>query len=145
MNANVVESMFKHLTQSYSEEEAREILIGKYPEQEGEIIMLSIRPEERTQLDNDMREVDKLVDAVRRKQSQKPAKVAKAVKAAKPAKVAKSPKAAKTPRGDSKMSKARELFAKAKDQSRKAMIAVFVKELGLSPVAASTYFYNCKK
>lgn len=142
MNANVVESMFKHLVQSYSEEEAREILIGKYPEQEGEIIMLSLRPEEQKQLDDDMREVDKLVEAVRRKQAQKPAKVAKAVKAPKPAKVA---KAAKTPRGDSKMSKARELFAKAKDQSRKAMIAVFVKELGLSPVAASTYFYNCKK
>lgn len=141
MNASVVKSMFNHLVQSYSDEEAREILIGKYPDQEGEIILLA---RERSGVDgdeDDMREVNELVEAVRRKQAAKPkvAKSPKAAKAPKPAKVA------KTPRGESKMSRARELFAKQKDQSRKAVIAVFVEKLGLSPVAASTYFYACKK
>lgn len=146
MNASVVKSMFNHLVQSYSEEEARDILIGKYPDQEGEIVLLSRERQGVAEAadQDDMREVNQLVDAVRRKQATAAIKPAKAPKAAK---VAKGPKVVKTvnPRGESKMQKARELFGAAKDQSRKAMIAVFVKELGLSPVAASTYFYNCKK
>lgn len=144
MNESVVKSMFNHLVQSYSAEEAREILIGKYPDQEGEIRLLVRDFTNDTEEDEaDMKQVETVVEAAKRKQQQfQKAKPAKAAKVAK--KAAKTP-VTRTARADSKMSRARELFAKQKDQSRKAVIAVFVKELGLSPVAASTYFYTCKK
>ena len=118
----VIASMFKHLTASYTPDEAREILVQKYPEQEGEINMLEVSR-------------DAVVEAIET-QTQK---LATAVKA-KTAKPVKAPKAKKA----SKMDRARELYAAAKDKSRGAMLEVFNKELGLSKAAASTYYYTVK-
>lgn len=120
----VIASMFKHLTASYTPDEAREILVQKYPEQEGEINMLEV---------SDVR--DAVVAAIETETT----KLATAVKA-KTAKPAKAPKAKKA----SKMDQARDLYAKATDKSRKNMLEVFNKELGLSKAAASTYYYTVK-
>lgn len=150
----VLESMFTHLTQSYSADDAREILIGKYPDQEGAILTFKLSStQDEVPLDADAPEQPIVLEKVSTAKAPKPAKViksvtAKAPKAAKPkvAKVAK-PKVAKAPKAKkaSKMDQARELYAKASDKSRKAMIELFGKKLGLSAAAASTYFYTVKQ
>jgi len=118
-NTQVIQSMFKHLTQSYSADEAREILVQKYPDATDQINSLEVSA------DAVETESKKLATAVKQK-------TAKAVKPAKAKKV-------------TKMDQARELYIKAKDKSRGAMIEVFGSELGLSKAAASTYFYTVKK
>lgn len=125
-SAAVMASMFKHLTQSYTADEAREILVQKYPEQEGDINLMSVEDVREAVGDAIETETAKLASAVKQK-------------TAKP-KAVKAPKAAKV----TKMDQARELYAAATDKSRKAMIEVFNKELGLSAAAASTYFYSVK-
>lgn len=147
----VLESMFNHLTQSYSADDAREILIGKYPEQEGVILTFKLSStSDEVPLEADAPEAPVVLEKVSTAKPPKAAKpkAEKAPKAAKPkvaAKVAK-PKAEKAPKAKkaSKMDQARELYAKASDKSRKAMIELFGKKLGLSPAAASTYFYTVK-
>ena len=121
----VIASMFKHLTASYTPDEAREILVQKYPEQEGEINMLEVSRD--AVVEAIETQTQKLATAVKQKTA-KPAKAAKVVKAKAP----------------SKMDRARELYAAAKDKSRGAMLEVFNKELGLSKAAASTYYYTVK-
>jgi hypothetical protein len=122
ISEQVIKSMYKHLTQSYSADEARDILIQKYPEAEGDIENLLTMD-----LTEDVEPVEAAEDTL--------AKVKKATAKQKPAKAPKS----------TKMSRAKELYNKAQDQSRGAMIELFTKELGLSKAAASTYFYSVKK
>lgn len=45
----------------------------------------------------------------------------------------------------SKLDQARELFHSSTDKSRKAIIQLFIDKIGLSPAAASTYFYSAQK
>lgn len=132
----VIASMFKHLTQSYSADEAREILIQKYPESEGDINALQV----------ETATAEAVADAIETQTEKLAAAVKQKTAKAKPAKVAKAPKAPKAPKVKkvTKMDQARELYAAASDKSRKAMIEVFGKELGLSAAAASTYFYTVK-
>lgn len=117
-NNQVIQSMFNHLVQSYSADEAREILIQKYPDAENDIQLMDATVE-------DQAEQSTLAAAVKQKTSKK---------VAKPAKV----------KTESKMDRARQLYNSATDKSRKAMLEVFNKELGLSKAAASTYFYTVK-
>lgn len=126
VSENVMASMFKHLTASYSPTDARVILKEKYPHATDAI---------------DGFEVDTSVTAesVGDAIENQTAKIKAAVKA----RIAK-PKAVKAPKAESKMDKARALYAAAEDKSRKAMIELFNKELGLSAAAASTYFYSVK-
>lgn len=132
----VIQSMYKHLVQSYDPAEAREILVQKYPEQEGDILTLQYEVVQSESADET--ETEQLASAVKQKVAKpaKPAKVAKvkAPKVAKPAKV----------KTETKMDKARALYEAASDKSRKAMIELFGKELGMSAAASSTYFYNIK-
>lgn len=123
-SAAVMQSMFNHLTASYTQDEAREILVQKYPEQEGAIKTFQVAAKDEAETEST--ETTKLATAVKQK-------------TAKP-KAVKAPKAVKV----TKMDQARELYAAATDKSRKAMIEVFNKELGLSAAAASTYFYSVK-
>lgn len=118
VSEQVIKSMYKHLIQSYSSDEAREILVQKYPEAEGDIENLTI-------------EVDTAEPVVE-------TTLSKVKRAATKQKPAKAPK-------ESKMARARDLYVAATDKSRGAMIQVFGKELGLSKAAASTYFYTVKK
>lgn len=111
----LVKSMYKHLVLAYTSEEARDILLQKYPDAEGYMDELIDEADAEA-----LKQVNSLLEAVNSKQ--KPQKE-KAV---------------------TKMSRAHEMYAAAEDKSRKAMIALFVDELGLSKVAASTYYYNCK-
>lgn len=53
-------------------------------------------------------------------------------------------KADKTPRGPSKADKAREIYISMPGASRKAVIARFVSECGLTQAGASTYYQNIK-
>lgn len=126
VSENVMASMFKHLTASYSPTDARVILKEKYPHAADAI---------------DGFEVDTSVTAesVGEAIETQTAKIKAAVKA----RISK-PKAEKAPKAESKMDKARALYAAAEDKSRKAMIELFNKELGLSAAAASTYFYSVK-
>ena len=48
-------------------------------------------------------------------------------------------------RGESKLAKAKELYMNSSDKSRKSIIALFVKELGLSEACSSTYHATCRK
>lgn len=138
ISAAVMQSMFNHLTNNsgsaaaYSEDEAREILVQKYPEQESVIKTFQISTASTEADAEEVSDTEKLATAVK-------AKTAKP-KAVKPAKAPKAPKEAKV----TKMDRARELYAAASDKSRKAMIDVFGKELGLSAAAASTYYYTVK-
>jgi hypothetical protein len=123
VSENVMASMFKHLTASYSPTDARVILKEKYPHATDAI---------------DGFEVDTSVTAesVGEAIDTQTAKIKAAVKA----RISKP----KAPKAESKMDKARALYAAAEDKSRKAMIELFNKELGLSAAAASTYFYSVK-
>lgn len=138
VSKQVFQSMFNHLVQSYDPAEAREILIQKYPGQESDILDLNDDVDMTASEEQD----DEAEEVVIKTKASKPAKTAKPakIKAVKAPKVAKPAKEKKV----SKMDRARELYASATDQSRKAMIELFGKELGLSPAAASTYFYSVK-
>lgn len=124
----ILTAMFKHLTASYSADEAREILLQKYPDSASDIELIV----EETPVSSEAvvqaieSETEKLAEAVKQKVA-KPSK-------AKPVKV----------KAESKMDKARAIYAAAEDKSRKAMIEAFGKELGLSKAAASTYYYTIK-
>ena len=121
ISEQVIKSMYKHLTQSYSADEARDILVQKYPEAEGDIEVF---------LDAVQSEVPEVSEPVT-----DTVKIKKAVSKQKPAKEPKQ----------TKMTLARQLYIAAADKSRSAMIEVFGKELGLSKAAASTYYYTVKK
>ena len=133
-STKVIQSMFNHLAASYTEDEARDILVQKYPESEGEIKLLQPASYTVTKV-----EMGKVVSV---QEAQTDSDLTKAVKA----KVAKAPKAPKekAPRAETKADVARQLFADAEDKSRGAMIKVFMEKLGMSKAAASTYFYNVK-
>jgi len=128
-NTQVLTAMFKHLTASYSADEAREILLQKYPDAAGDIELIVAETPVSTESVTEAieTETEKLATAVKQKTA-KPKKE-KVVKA----------------KADSKMDKARAIYNAASDKSRKAMIEAFGKELGLSKAAASTYFYTVKK
>lgn len=150
VSTQVLQSMLNHLTASYTEEEAREILKQKYPD--AETVLASIRPENYRVTSVEMGSTIKVTEpstvSLTETTDDAPAtgNTAK-LKSAVKAKVAKQPKAAKAPKATkvSKVDQARELFAKATDQSRGAMIAIFMDKLGMSKAAASTYYYNIKK
>ena len=134
-STKVIQNMFNHLAASYTEDEARDILVQKYPESEGEIKLL--QPANFTVTKVEMGKVVSVTEA------QTGSDLTKAVKA-KVAKAPKAPKEAKAPRTETKADIARRLFAEAEDKSRGAMIKVFMEQLGMSKAAASTYFYNVK-
>lgn len=137
-NKETIQSMFNHLAVSYSADEAREILVQKYPEMEADIteLQLTVDPSKYGVTTVEMGKVTKRTEAGTGKD------LAEAVKA-KTKKVAK-PKAEKAPKAESKADIARKLYAEATDQSRGAMIKVFMEQLGMSKAAASTYYYNVK-
>ena len=122
MSNELIRTMFKHLVKTYSVDEAREILVTKYPNAEEFIAELDATEE---------------VQEVTNEPT--PEKVEKAVRSKA------TPKKVKKEKGPSKIDRARELYEAAEDKSRKAIIDLFVKELEMSKAAASTYYYNCKK
>lgn len=136
VSANVIQSMFNHLTASYSESEAREILVQKYPESESMIKEFKIDGLRTTVVE--MGKVKSVTEA-----STETAPAAVELKNAVKAKVAK-PKAEKAAKAPSKVDQAREIYEAAADKSRGAVIAVFMEKLGMSKAAASTYYYNIK-
>jgi hypothetical protein len=159
VTAQVVKSMYNHLIASYSPEEVKDILVAKYPEMEGEIELLmdpSQYGEDVARVavtDEVIAAIDAEVEATEVPKATK-ADLLAAVKAAtakpkkeKAPKVEKSakPKAEKAPKAESKADQARALYQASIDRSRKAMIELFVAELGMSKAMASTYFYACKK
>jgi hypothetical protein len=129
VSANVIQSMFNHLTASYSPDEAREILVQKYPESESTIKEFKVDSLRTTVVE--MGKVKSVTEAG--------SDLVTAVKT----KVAK-PKAEKAPKAESKADQARAMYLAAEDKSRAAMIALFQEKLGMSKAAASTYFYNVK-
>lgn len=134
VNKQTIQSMFNHLAMSYSEDEAREILLQKYPDMKKDIgeVTLTVDPSKYGVTTVEMGKVVKRTEAGK-------SDLAEAVKA----KTAK-PKAEKAPKAESKVDIARKLYASSKDQSRGAMIKVFMDKLGMSKAAASTYYYNIK-
>lgn len=136
VSANVIQSMFNHLTASYSENEARDILVQKYPESESMIKEFKIDGLRTTVVE--MGKVKSVTEA-----STETAPATVELKKAVKAKIAK-PKAEKAAKAPSKVDQAREIYEAAADKSRGAVIAVFMEKLGMSKAAASTYYYNIK-
>lgn len=132
VSTKVIESMFNHLSASYSEDEAREILAQKYPEAEATIAVL--KPTQYRVTTVQMGKVTKVTEPMTDEQ---------VLKAAVKAKVASAPKEL-FPKKESKADRARALYEAAADKSRGAMIKIFMEELNMSKAAASTYFYNVK-
>ena len=119
IGTKVIQNIFNHLTHSYSENEAREILKQRYPDKADTINMtVASKPS-----------MDVNVQV-----ASKPVKVAK-VKADKPVKTKKV----------SNMGRARTLYAEAADKSRGAITELFMKELGMEKTVAGTYFYVIKR
>lgn len=131
VSQEVFQTMFNHLTASYSADEARDILVQKYPESADEIAQM-VPTEFRTTIV----EMGKVAHVI------EPGADLKAAVKQKTAKV----KAVATDesKAPSKVDRARQLYADATDKSRAAVIAVFMAELGMSKAAASTYYYNVK-
>lgn len=129
VSANVIQSMFNHLTASYSPDEARDILVQKYPDAESTIKEFKVDSLRTTVVE--MGKVKSVTEAG--------SDLVTAVKT----KVAK-PKAEKAPKAESKVDQARAMYMSAENKSRSAMIALFQEKLGMSKAAASTYFYNVK-
>lgn len=137
----MIEVMFAHLMKTHSEQEARDLLIEKYPDSEGDILIFN--PNEDTEVELVTPTFEAAEAEVEAEVEAQPAE--KPAKAKKESKV-KAPKAEK-PAVEKKVSKvdqARELFQAAEDKSRGAMIKVFMEKLGFSKAAASTYFYNIR-
>lgn len=128
-SSNVFQSMFNHLAASYTPDEAKEIMIAKYPESESTIKEFKVDSLRTTVVE--MGKVKSVTEAG--------SDLVTAVKT----KVAK-PKAEKAPKAESKADQARAMYLAAEDKSRAAMIALFQEKLGMSKAAASTYFYNVK-
>lgn len=144
VSEKVLQAMYNHLIMSYSADEAKDLLIQKYPDAEADIELLVAEAEGddiAVNHDSAQADIDKLQKAVKAKVEAKP----KAKKAAKP-KAEKQPKVAK-PKGEkgSKVDQARDLYIAATDRSRTAIIELFMQKVGLTKAGASTYYYNLKK
>lgn len=121
MTTRNIQSLYNHLTKSYSAEEARDILVQKYPDAEDDIDFVIENP-----IEVEVAPVQELTKAVK-------AKVEK-----------KAEKKTRAKQTGSKMDQARQMYAAAEDKSRKAMMELFMSELGLGKAAASTYYYSVK-
>ena len=127
MSNELIRVMFKHLVKTYSLEQAREILVTKYPNSKELIMSLESVNEPEVVETVSEGALEKVKKAVKEKTA-KP-------KVVKPAKE----------RGESKADRAKKLYAELEDKTRKNVIAQFVEQIGLTPAAASTYYYNIKK
>lgn len=126
MSNELIRVMFKHLVKTYSVEQAKEILVTKYPNSKELIMSLeNVEPEVAETVSEDA--LEKVKKAVKEKTA-KP-------KVVKPAKE----------KAESKADRAKALYATLEDKTRKNVIAQFVEQIGLTPAAASTYYYNIKK
>jgi len=124
MSNELIRTMFKHLIKTYTVEEAKELLITKFPAATEFVKELSaddFKDEDRVQI----------------------AKVAR-VKAEKAVKEGKT-KRTRTTTGPSKKDRAMELYKNSLDKSRKDMIELFVNELEMAPSSASNMYHTCKR
>lgn len=151
-----IKAVMRNLMKDYCEEDARKLMIEKYPYLEGDIINISATdddtpvassPEpvvfetiddtfdEEAEIDvkDLIDDTEQLIDAVEAvvEETKKP------TKAVKPAKTS-------TARKDSKAARAREIYMNATDKSRKAIVALFVSELDMTSTAAGAYYYSTK-
>ena len=127
MSNELIRVMFKHLVKTYSLEQAREILVTKYPNSKELIMSLESVNEPEVVETVSEGALEKVKKAVKEKTA-KP-------KVVKPAKE----------KGESKADRAKKLYAELEDKTRKNVIAQFVEQIGLTQAAASTYYYNIKK
>ena len=134
-STNVIQSMFNHLTASYSADDAKEILVQKYPDSESVIKEFTV-----DSLRTTVVEMGKVKSV---KEAGSDLVTAVKTKVAKP-KAEKAPKVEKAPKAESKADKARVMYTESEDKSRATMIAMFMEKLGMSKAMASTYFYSCK-
>ena len=136
----MIEVMFAHLMKTHSEQEARDLLIEKYPDSEGDILIFN--PNEDTEVELVTPSLEAVEVEAEVEIEAEPVKIKKEAKV----KVQKAPKveAPAVEKKASKADQARELFQAAEDKSRGAMIKVFMEKLGFSKAAASTYFYNVR-
>lgn len=135
VSANVIQSMFNHLTSSYSESEARDILVQKYPDSES--LIKEIKPENYRVTSVSMGKVKSVSEPVSIETDG--LKTAVKVKTAKP-KADKPVKEKKV----SNASRAREIIAASTDKSRDSIVAQFMEKLGMEKSVANAYFYHFK-
>lgn len=141
MTPSNIKALYTNYCKKHDPEVAFSMLVDKYPDLEGELLAIvdgeddSLPPEmtfeaPETYFDDKI-EPEIVTEAPKKVNETKRPKVTK-------------PKAEKST-APSKAQQAYDIYAKAVDQSRKAMMKVFIEQLGLTPNGASTYVANCKK
>jgi hypothetical protein len=133
VSANVIQSMFNHLSASYSADEAKDILVQKYPESETLIKEFKVDGLRTTVVE--MGKVKSVTEAG--------STVATDLKTAVKTKVAK-PKTESAPKKESKVDLARAMYNQSENKTRAVVVAMFMEKLGMSKAMASTYFYSCR-
>ncbi len=134
-NSSVIQNMFNHLATAYSAEDAKDILLQKYPDAKEVLDNIDAGQFRITKVE--MGTPYKVIEAVGTGTGKSTLKEVVKAKVAKPSKVVE-------PKGTSKRELAQKLFNASTDKSRAAIIDLFVKELGMTKAGASTYFYSVK-
>lgn len=156
LSETAIKAVMRNLMKDYCEEDARKLMIEKYPYLEGDIINISVTDDDSVAsspepvvfeaIDDTFDEeaeidVKDLIDDT----EQLIAAVEAVVEETKKSTKAVKPTRTSTARKDSKAARARKLYMDATDKSRKAIVALFVSELDMTPTAAGAYYYHCKK
>ena len=156
LSETAIKAVMRNLMKDYCEEDARKLMIEKYPYLEGDIINISVTDDDTPVASSPEPVVFEAIDDTFDEEAEIDVKdliddteqliAVEAVveETKKPIKTVKSTRTS-TARKDSKAARARKLYMDATDKSRKAIVALFVSELDMTPTAAGAYYYHCKK
>lgn len=158
LSDSAVRAAMNNLMKEYSEEDAREMLVQKYPYLEGEIMSLDLTAPAKPYVTNSGGEAepapvfleadDEETETAVSSEPEIPVVEAEAVvevAAAEPTKESKEVKKARTSRGDSKMATAKQIYQEMKGSARKDVVKKIVDATGMPSNQAGVYYYNCKK
>ena len=155
MNIETLKSLYINYCNKFSEEEAFDKLVDKYPDMIGDLCMIRSGDDEvpsemkfqadETFFDEEVNDIDTEVKLVEPAVKHVDEEVnVESVNETKP-KTENKVNVDKKEKAVSKSQLAYQMYVEAVDKTRKVMINRFVEELGLTNAGASTYVQNCKK
>ena len=155
MNIETLKSLYINYCNKFSEEEAFDKLVDKYPDMIGDLCMIRSGDDEvpsemkfqadETFFDEEVNDIDTEVKLVEPAVKHVDEEVnVESVNETKP-KTENKVNGDKKEKAVSKSQLAYQMYVEAVDKTRKVMINRFVEELGLTNAGASTYLQNCKK
>lgn len=147
MNVNNVKALYTNYCGKHTPEVAFEMLVEKYPDIEGDLLAIIDGEDNIVESGLTFQADDNYFDGEVESEPEIIAQPKKKVNVPKIEKVAKKKVEKSTPpaKVPSKAQLAYEIYANAVDKSRKVMIEIFMKDLGLTSAGSSTYLQNCKK